>query len=120
MKKILPVLFILLIPLFLVGCTSPEEKEAKEACLQTLKDNYAKIKDDTIVSCIADYSKDTKKVVYQYCINSNEDIYVGIGKVSNGDSRYNMIKDSYNQIKNELNNSNDKYYAFEFKSSELK
>ncbi len=120
MKKILPVLFILLVPLFLTGCTSSEEKEAKEACLQTLKNTYAQIKDDTIVSCIADYNKDTKKVLYQYCINSNEDIYEGIRKVSNGDSRYNMIKKFYNQIKEELNNSNDKYYAFEFKSSELK
>ena len=120
MKKILPVLFILLISLFLAGCTSPEVNEAKEACFQTLKSNYAKINDDTIVSCIADYSKESKKVIYQYCINSNEDIYEGVIKVSNGDSRYDMIKNLYDQIKNELNNSNEDYYAFEFESSELK
>ena len=120
MKKILPILFVLLVSLFLTGCTSTEKKEAKEACLQTLKNNYAQINDNTIVSCIADYSIDSKTVVYQYCVNSNDDIYEGIGKVTKDDSRYDMIKGFYNQIKNELDGSNEKYYAFEFNSSELK
>ena len=119
MKKII-IPILLVAPLILTGCESSEEKEAKEACKESLKEVYKSLKDDTITSCIADYSKDKKKVIYKFCVNTNEDIYESTGKIEKGSQYYEVMRNAYIQIKDEVKGSNPDYYAFEFKSDELK
>ena len=120
MKKLF-ITLLLITPFILTGCgESAEEKEAREACKEALKEVYEDSKDSTITSCLADYNKETKKVVYRFCVNENGDIYQYSGKVSKGDKYYELTRNSYTQIKDELNGSNKDYYAFEFKANELK
>ena len=119
MKKfIIPVLLVA--PLILTGCESSEEKEAKEACKEAAKEVYTRAKDNTITTCIADYSIEAKKVVYKYCVNENGDIYETYDKVEKGSKYYEVIRNGYIQIKDEVKGSNPDYYAFEFTSDELK
>lgn len=119
MKKLI-ITFLLVAPLILTGCESGEEKEAKEACKESLKEVYKRLNDDTITSCVADYSKENKRVVYKFCVNSKEDIYESTGKIEKGSKYYEVMRNSYIQIKDEVKGSNPDYYAFEFKASELK
>ena len=113
-------LMILLVAVIVTGCESGAEKEAKEACKNQLKEYYAHYNDDTITSCLADYSKEEKKVVFTYCINKEGTIYEGYSsKYTKDDPYYQTFLSHYNQTKDELNGNED-YYAFEFEASELK
>lgn len=123
MKKSIMLFSIITVLLLVVGCTNTAAKKTTKEIVTKL---YQLANDPTITECVADYNIEEEKIVYNYCINTKGTLYILyddhvniIDKQKDG-KFYEIEKNFFDQIIEEVDNPTEGYLAYKYTADELK